>query len=266
MLRPASSPRVPFERRYLDVSGARVYYQVAGSGDAVVLIHGLSGSGRWWRRNAPALAARFRVFVIDLVGFGRSRGPFKLAEGTDVLADWMTQVGLRRAHLVGHSMGGYLAADLAASAADRDLDVDRLVLVDAAAFPLGWRPVRHATSLLRAVRYMDPSFLPVLATDALRAGPRTLLLAAREVTETDLEARCAEIGAPTLVVWGEHDRVVPPAVGERLTECLPDAELVVIEGAGHNPMWDRPAAFNEAVLGFLTGEGAGPTPASEEAS
>jgi pimeloyl-ACP methyl ester carboxylesterase len=248
---PLSSPeRAPFERRHLNVRGAHVHYQVGGAGDPVVLIHGLSGSGRWWRRNAPVLASRFRVFVVDLVGFGRSSGPFALDEGAGVLAEWMVRLGLRQAHVIGHSMGGYLAAELAAGEA---VEVERLVLVDAAAFPLGWRPVRHATSLLRAARYMHPTFLPVLATDALRAGPRTLFRAAREVVETDLEARCADVQAPTLVVWGEHDRVVPLADGERLAACLPDAEFVVIEGAGHNPMWDRPAAFNRAVSDFLGG-------------
>ena len=243
-----SSRPAPLERRHLDVRGARVHYRVGGAGPPVVLVHGLSGSGRWWRRNVGALAARFRVFAVDLVGFGRSRGPFALAEAAGVLRDWMGRVGLGRAHVVGHSMGGYVAADLAAGP---DAPVDRLVLVDAAAFPLGWRPVRHAVGLARAVRYMHPTFLPVLAADALRAGPRTLFRAAREAVESDLEARCAEVRAPTLVVWGEHDRVVPIDVGRRLAACLPDAELVVIDGAGHNPMWDRPEPFNRAVLDFL---------------
>lgn len=238
----------PFERRHLDVHDARVHYRVGGAGEPVVLVHGLSGSGRWWRRNVAALAARFQVFVVDLVGFGRSRGPFMLTEAAGILADWMSRLGLRRAHVVGHSMGGYIAAELAAGP---DAQVDRLVLVDAAAFPLGWHPVRHTASLARAVRYMHPTFLPVLAADALRAGPRTLLRAARQVVGTDLGARCEEVRAPTLVVWGEHDRVVPLTFGQRLADCLSDAEFVVIEGAGHNPMWDRPASFNRTVLDFL---------------
>lgn len=245
---------VRFERRHLDVGGARVHVRVGGSGPPVLLVHGLSGSGRWWGRNAPALAERFRVHLVDLVGFGRSRGAFRLAEAAGVLAAALDRLASGPFHVVGHSMGGYVAAELAAAAPDR---VGRLVLVDAAAFPLGWRPVRHTVNLARAVRYMRPSFLPVLVADALRAGPLTLLGAARETVETDLGARCEEVRAPTLVVWGEHDRVVPPSVGERLAECLPDGRLVTIEGAGHNPMWDRPAAFNRVLLEFLSGP-AGP--------
>ncbi len=246
---PLLSPhRPPLERRHLDVGEARIHFQTGGSGDPVLLVHGLSGSGRWWRRNVPALARQFRVFVVDLIGFGRSRGPFVLAEAAAVLAEWMGRLGIPRAHVVGHSMGGYIAAALAADAPER---VDRLVLVDAAAFPLGWHPVRHAARLVRAVRYMHPTFLPVLAADALRAGPRTLLRAAREAVDIDLGAQCGSVQAPALVVWGEHDRVVPTALGEHLAACLPHSEWAVIEGAGHNPMWDRPDAFNRVVVDFL---------------
>lgn len=238
-----------FERRHLDIGTARVHFQSGGSGEPLLLVHGLSGSGRWWQRNAPALARRFRVYIIDLIGFGRSRGTFILEEAARVVVTWMDRLGITRAHVVGHSMGGFIAAELAAGAPGR---VDRLVLVDAAAFPLGWRPVRHALGLARATRYMHPTFLPVLVADAFRAGPRTLWKAAREVVVTDLGARCGEVRAPTLVVWGEHDRVVPIEAGERLAACLPKGELVVVEGAGHNPMWDRPFAFNRVVVDFLT--------------
>lgn len=242
-------PAPAFERRRLEVGDAQIHFRAGGTGEPVLLVHGLSGSGRWWRRNAPALARLFRVYIVDLVGFGRSRGAFALDDAADLLARWMVQLGLSQAHVVGHSMGGYIAAALAADAPER---VGRLVLVDAAAFPLGWHPVRHAGRLVRAARYMHPTFLPVLVADALRAGPRTLLRAAREVVDSDFEARCADVTAPTLVVWGEHDRVVPPAVGERLAACLPASEVAVIEGGGHNPMWDRPDAFNRVVAEFLT--------------
>lgn len=238
-----------FERRRLDVGDARIHFQVGGEGEPLILIHGLSGSGRWWRRNMAGLARRFRLLIVDLIGFGRSRGAFVLAEAAGVVAEWMGHLGLTRAHVVGHSMGGFIAAELAADVPER---VDRLVLVDAAAFPVGWSPFRNAVSLARAALYMHPTFFPVLVADALRAGPLTLLRAAREVAVTDLGTRCEEVRAPTLVVWGEHDRVIPLEVGERLATCLPDGELAIVEGAGHNPMWDRPAAFNRVVLDFLT--------------
>lgn len=238
------------QRRHVQVGPARIHFATAGAGFPLVLIHGLSGSTRWWRRNVPALAQHFRVHVIDLIGFGGSRrgGPFVLHEAARVLADWMRRLRLDRAHVVGHSMGGYIAADLTVQTPEH---VDRLVLVDAAAFPLERGPIGNVLGLIRATRYMTPSFLPVLVTDAVRAGPIKLLKATREVITTDLGERCRDVQAPSLVVWGEFDRLIPPEAGRRLARCLPNARLVVIEGAGHLPMWDRPQAFDQAVLDFL---------------
>ena len=245
------TPRL--EERSARLGSASIYYRVAGEGPPVVLVHGLSGSGRWWARNVPALAERFRVHVVDLIGFGRSRdgSAFVLSEAAGRLAEWMGRLGIARASIVGHSMGGLIAADLAADFPER---VERLVLVDAAAFSPGPDYGQHAVGLLRWLRYAPLGFLPVLLADAWRAGPITLARAARELLATDLGPKLARVRAPTLIVWGEHDSVVPPAVGERLRAHLPGAELVVIPGAAHNPMWDRPEAFNRVVLEFL-GEG-----------
>jgi pimeloyl-ACP methyl ester carboxylesterase len=198
------------------------------------------------------LAKRFRVYVVDLIGFGRSRdgSSFILSEAAGRLAEWMGQIGLARASIVGHSMGGLIAADLAADCPER---VERLVLVAAAAFSPGPDYGQHLTGLLRWLRYAPLTFLPILLTDAWRAGPLTLARAARELLATDLSPKLARVQAPTLIVWGEHDSVVPREVGERLQVALPGAKLVVIPGAAHNPMWDRPEAFNRLMLEFLSG-------------
>lgn len=216
----------------------------------------LPGFGRSARPAAaldvPALAARLRVYVVDLVGFGASRGSrFALAEAAGVLAGWMDALGLARASLAGHSMGGYVVAELAASAPER---VARLLLVDAAVMPFGRTFAQHGLGLLREMLQLPPAFLPVLVGDALRAGPFTLWVAAQEVMRVDLRVKLARIQAPTLVVWGARDRVVPLALGRALAAAIPHGELAVIDGAGHNAMWDRPAAFNELALHVLAGE------------
>ncbi len=238
------------ERLRLDIGGVSVAYRVAGAGPPVVLVHGLAGSGRWWGRNVGALARRFRVFVVDLPGFGGNRGgaPFALAETPALLATWLDRLGLPRAAFVGHSMGGRVVAELAADAPDR---VARLVLVDAAIFPAGpdW-PIR-AWGLAGALRRVPPAFVPVLATDAARAGPRTLLRAGHALLTTGVEAKLPRIAAPTLVVWGERDTIVPPSVGERVAGLVPGARLVVLAGGDHSPMWSQSDAFNTLVLGFL---------------
>jgi pimeloyl-ACP methyl ester carboxylesterase len=199
------------------------------------------------------LARQFRVYVIDLIGFGHSRGGqrFVLGEAGACLGKWMAQVGLERASLIGHSMGGLIVLDLAAEAPER---VDRLVLVDAATPPLATGYLRQAYGLLRGLQALPVRFLPLLLADAWRAGPRTIVRAGRELLTADFGAKLARIQAPVLLIWGQHDWIVPLEVGEQIRRRLVGAELVVIEGAGHNPMWERPAEFNRLVGTFLLGQ------------
>jgi pimeloyl-ACP methyl ester carboxylesterase len=213
---------------------------------AVVLAHGLSGSARSWDRNRAALADRFEVHAVDLHAVSR---PFVLAEAADHLVAWMSERDLSRASLVGHSMGAAVALDLAARFPER---VERLVLVDAAVRPM---PLRRRLGGAVVSGWRSPVSLKArTAADALRAGPVTLWRATRQVLEIDLTTRLSAVQAPTLVVWGELDTLVPLENGRDLVASLPDARLSVIPGAGHAPMWERPAAFNELVLDFLAPE------------
>ena len=226
-----------------------VHYEVAGEGPALVLIHGLSGSGRWWAYNVPVLAQQYQVYNVDLVGFGRSRGQrLVLREAAGWFTEWLNTVGITEAHLVGHSMGGYIAMEVAATAPEM---VRRLVLVDALVLPIGPGFLRPALGLARAVRYMDPSFLPVLVGDLLRAGPRTMMRATQEVLSADLSDRLGVVQAKTMVIWGEKDTLLDPELGRKLAERLARACFVCVQGAGHNPMWDRPQRFNKLLLDFL---------------
>ncbi len=237
-------------QRLAKIGPLTVHYEVTGKGPAMVLIHGLSGSGRWWTYNVPVLAQRYQVYNVDVVGFGRSRGQrLVLREAGNWLVEWLDVVGITQAHLVGHSMGGYIATDVAARAPER---VRRLVLVDALVLPMGPGWVRHALDLGRALRYMSLNFLPVLLGDALRAGSRTMWQATREVLSADLSNRLDAVQAKTMVVWGEKDSLLNPKLGRELAERLARACFVCVEGAGHNPMWDRPHRFNELLLDFLS--------------
>lgn len=233
-----------------------------GEGPPVILLHGLSGSSRWWKRNAPALAARHRVIAPDVIGFGRTRCPGRMpsiAELADVLAGWMEEVEIERAHVIGHSMGGQLAVHLAARHPER---VARLVLVDSAGIPRP-RPLapgalaRFALGLAPPRRWGDPVFLPVIAGDALVAGPRVILQAVGRILRDDVRPLLSRIVAPTLIVWGEHDRVIPLEHGEELREEIAGSRLLVVPQAAHNPMVDHPGAFNTAVLDFLAGDEVG---------
>jgi pimeloyl-ACP methyl ester carboxylesterase len=222
-----------------------------------VFVHGLSGSTLWWARNVPVLAERYRIYLVDLPGFGtmrRSRRPFVLAQAASWLSGWMEAAGLERAHLVGHSMGGYVSVRLAAS---RPEAVSRLVLVAPAGVPAGRSMLGHLVPLLLAARYATPAFMPVLVRDAMRMGPTTLWRAARDLLAEDVREDLRKIQAPTLLVWGENDPLIPPAVGDLLRQEIPGSRLLLLRGAAHVPMFDRPAEFDAALLSFLAGKPVG---------
>src|SRR5579884_179476 len=122
-------------KRSIRVDDGPVHYEVAGEGEPLVLVHGLSESTRVWYRNLPALAERYRVYLVDLPGFGAMRKFHRLftLEGCAPWLDqWMEAVGIEMASLVGHSMGGYVCMSLAAL---RPQKIKRLVLVDSIGIP-----------------------------------------------------------------------------------------------------------------------------------
>ena len=235
------------------VRGHRVAYQVAGSGDPVVLVHGLAGSMRWWRRNVSALAEAHTIYLVNLPGFGsfRRRGPgFTLAGAADWLVAWIEAAGVAPCHIVAHSLGGHVTIRLAA----RDPDLVRRLVLVAPALISGHRPLlAYLPALVVAGRAMSPSFLPLLALDTLRAGPSTILRAARSLLAEDVRETLRAVVAPTLLVWGERDTLVPPSLGTLMRAELPDARLLLLAGAGHVAQYDRPDLFNAATLAFLAG-------------
>ncbi|HEY0370425.1 MAG TPA: alpha/beta fold hydrolase [Thermoanaerobaculia bacterium] len=225
----------------------------AGSGTPVVLLHGLSGSSRWWSRNFDALASRYLVAAVDLVGFGKNRRFFGLpatlppfAEVTSLLARWIETFG-EPVHVIGHSMGGQLAIELAAERPDL---VRSLVLVNAAGMPFRLDPRPHVRSLEKPP-YGGPGIARVLVPDFLRAGPTSVAVAGARVVRADLREMMRTIRVPTLLVWGENDPLVPLFYGEAMQREIPNSRLVVIPKAAHVAMWDAPEEFNRIVLEFL---------------
>ena len=230
------------------------------SGPPLVLLHGLAGSGAWWKRNMPALSSAFRVMAIDLPGFGSSHPDARLIldEAPAQVAALLGDLGVERAHVIGHSMGGLVAGALAADYPER---VDRLVLVDAGFLSLDPILRHRITGPLRTLPWTSPTILPILLRDAVRAGPVRMARVTAELLRKDWRHKLPAITAPTLVVWGEHDRVCNLHIGERIAATVPGARLVVIPGAGHNPMWEKQAAFDREVLHFL---GADPDESAHE--
>ncbi len=184
----------------------------------------------------------------------RYHRPFVLNEATSWLLRWMEAIGLKQAHLVGHSMGGYMCLWIAAHNPEL---VHRLVLVAPAGVPLKSSLLGSLLPLLRTSFYTTPSFWPILMHDAWRMGPVTFVRAAQEILSKDIQDDLTSIRAPTLLIWGEHDRLVPPTLAATLLKEIADARLLVLKQTGHVPMFDRPQEFNAALLAFLAEDAVG---------
>ena len=239
------------------VANHDVRYQVLGEGDPVILVHGLSGSTRWWRYNVQTLAQNYRVYLVDLPGFGtmsRVRTRFALVNVARWLLAWMKAVDIQQAHFVGHSMGGYICIWIAAHHPEL---VSRLVLISPAILPHTHTIWNYALPLLASIRYVKRGFFFILAYDALRAGPLNLLRAAYDLLSVDAQEDITKINTPTLLVWGENDTLVPPSIGKILRTKIASSHLVILKNASHVSMYDQPQQFNQLVEAFLKGESVG---------
>ena len=117
--------------------------------------------------------------------------------------------------------------------------------------PTGRRLHGYAAPLAVSLVRSHPRLLPTLARDALRTGPSSLLRGALEAARAEVGGELASVRAPTLLVWGERDPLVPPSTSEGWCAALPDARLAIVPGAAHVPMWEAPDAFAALVLDFL---------------
>jgi pimeloyl-ACP methyl ester carboxylesterase len=252
----------------IDLGDQLVHYVRGGkparAGDLpIVLVHGLSGATAWWRKNLEFLSQSNEVYALDLPGFGQSpaNGEFSVEYELKVLADWLAAIKVQRAILVGHSLGGYLAALLTVRSPALTAG---LVLVDPAIFPPGYPLWRIALGALQAPLHLSLDFIPTLAKGAWVAGPATILRVVRILLSRPIVSQLPSISAETLILWGNKDTVVPPSLGSAVKAAITGSVqgIVVLRG-GHVSMWDDPDAFNDAVTDFAariqgtTGAGTG---------
>jgi pimeloyl-ACP methyl ester carboxylesterase len=254
--------------------GCSVRVFEAGRGEPLVFLHGAGGFlGR--EDFLDKLAETFHVVAPELPGFGESSGEERLEDMQDfALHGWdvVEALGLSKVHLVGHSMGGMIAAEMAALAAN---DVKRLVLVGAAGLWIPEHPIPDLYAMLphEYPRYLahdqqfglklltgglDFSNLDVLAEFYI-ANSRRMAMAGKilfPIPNRRRSKRLYRIKAETLVLWGEDDLLIPPVYGEKFRELIPGARLVKIREAGHLLPYEQPEMFVSTVAGFLSGNGA----------
>ena len=270
---PAGTPLLV---RYVTVDSTRIRYVEAGRGPAVVLIHGLAASMYSWRHAIEPIAqAGFRVIAFDNRGFGFSDKPAR-GYGNEayvgLLYGLLDSLGVKDAVLVGHSMGGAIAAQATLDRPDR---VRGLVLVDAAGLGVRWPfmlrvghwPIvgalfdhlrgRAATAGILKALYADPSrvtpedvdqYYAPIAEPGFGRGLRGVL---REFRFDRLRGHLGQLTTPTLVMWGTRDRLIPLTVGQAMVTELPHAVLLRFPDAGHALPEEAPEAFNRALVGFL---------------
>ncbi len=240
------------ERR-IDLPPWTLWVSDSGAGTPVVLIHGLSGSGSWWRRNIPALAEKHHVYALDLAGFGKNRSfrsstlPPSFEDLVALVVRWIEGTFDETVHLVGHSMGGHLAIHVAATRPDL---IRSLTLVGSTGIPFDLKPLAHLRHATHPPKQAI-SFSPLLARDFFRAGPSSVAVATARILTDDARDAMHHLRLPTLLVWGDRDPFVPESYGVRMQQEIRGASLVVVPGAGHVAMWDNAEAFNHELLEFL---------------
>ena len=234
----------------------------------IVFLHGLGGSHAMWLYQVPAFCDRFPVITVDLRGHGQSSGgdaDFGMADMARDVARLLRNLGVGRAHIVGLSLGGMVAQQVAL---DSPVAVASLVLADT----LAGAPAGAEVLMRDALRFIEEGDMAEIAkaritnafSDRVDAAMRDYFIdqvarndksayvrAARAAFGFNTRERLGEISAPTLVVVGEDDRVTPPVCSEELAAGIRGARLVRIPGGGHITNVEFPREFNGALKDFL---------------
>jgi pimeloyl-ACP methyl ester carboxylesterase len=242
------------ERVDLEVGEYRLAAWRKGRGEpAAVCVHGAGVSSREWLPLVAELGCTRQVWTVDLPGFGASRGLSRtlgLPALTDALVDWLAAARLARVCLIGGSFGCQVAVDAAVRYPDR---VSHLVLVGPTVDPAGRTFSRQVVRWLRNTRYELPRMAPLNIADYRDAGLCRVVATFREALADRVEDKLPYVAAPTLVVRGDHDRLVPQAWAEEVTRLLPRGRLAVVPGAGHMVPFRSPSAVAHLVDDFLDG-------------
>lgn len=257
---------------FIDNQGARIYWDEQGEGEPVLLIMGLGYPSAMWYRTRPLLAARYRTIALDNRGVGQSdtpAGPYPIALMASDAAAVLDAGGIESAHVYGVSMGGMIAQEFALQYPKR---VRSLILgCTAAGGPQAVRAEPEVMQLLMLRGNLSPdeaaeAIVPFIYDSATSREPIDEDLAMRKdwfprpeaylaqlqgILSWEAYSRLSQISAPTLVIHGESDRLVPPGNGKLIAERIAGAKLVMLTQASHIFTTDQPEAAHHAILEFL---------------
>jgi pimeloyl-ACP methyl ester carboxylesterase len=242
-----------------------------GSGYPLVLIHGFLGGAAQWQAQIAALGAKFDVIAPNLSGYGDSHaddGPDSIAGFAQQVLGFLSEQGIHRFHLLGHSMGGMIVQQMAAMAPER---IDRLVCYGTG--PRGIMPDRFETidqsrariraegvpavaRSIAATWFMQgeaAAGYPTCVTLGEKVSQQTALAGLTAMESWDGRAALPDIAQKTLVLWGDHDRSYRWPQPEALWHAIADSSLCVLPGCAHAMHLEEPALFNQIVARFLSG-------------
>lgn len=264
-----------------------LYYDEQGKGSPILLIHGFGSSTFTWKYVIPGLAKNHRVIAVDLKGFGRSDKPYderySAMDQAELLAQLIERENLHNVTLVGHSFGGGVALALALQADTRLKGrISKLILLDTIAYPqrvpvffkllgvpglsqLGVRmvPANFQAETALKLAYYDNAKITPEAVNAYAAPLRTaegknaIIYSARQIVPPDLDAisqRYGSIQLPTLIMWCDHDKIVPMDIGLKLRRSIPHSSFQLVKSCGHMPQEEQPGQTLQFMQKFLSGQ------------
>ena len=255
-----------------------VHYEVYGRGRPVILLHGWLGSWGLWRDTMTTLGQSYRAYALDFWGFGESgkkRNAYTVQDFVSMVNQFMEHLGIERAPLVGHSMGGTVSLSVAIQHPDK---ATRVVIIgspivgSSLALPLkfaGYRPVAHLLfNFMGAFRLgmrlaspkicRDPDFPAMMDSDLTKTTLESFLNSIATLRRTDLRPLLNKITIPTLGMFGDRDNIVDPRQYRVMQAGIPTAQIEHFSRAGHFIMLDEPALFMQTLRHFLNAEAAAP--------
>ena len=272
---PETAAGIETQSGFAEVQGGRLYYESAGSGDAVVLVHGNAGDRRHWDAQFSALAVGYRIIRYDVRGFGESSLPEEDRPYSDHedLANLLDHLGIKAAHVVGFSMGSGIAVDFSLAYPDRTRS---LIAVGPWVFGYSSPTAQDLFADMAQVRaavadggagagvdaWMKAPFLTATITDPA-AGERLRQIVSghsfwafshrspQQVLEPSAAGRTSEIQAPTLILAGEHDIPGCLEVAALLDESVPQSRKVIMKETGHLLQIEKPEEFNQHLVQFI---------------
>jgi pimeloyl-ACP methyl ester carboxylesterase len=260
-----------------------LHYEIRGEGKPLILLHGFGENSYSWRHLIPKIPKGYKIFAIDLKGFGKSAKPlderYSLHDQADLIYQFIKKHNLGPLSIIGHSMGGGVALLTAIKLAANGVRVSSLVLIDSIAYPqefpafisllrtplLNWLsvsivPAEFQVRSILKLAYHDDSkitedLVQAYAEPIKEPGGREALIAtAKQIIPNDIDIvvkKYRSLAMPTLILWGKEDAIIPLKFGEQLHRVIPNSTFIVFKSCGHIPHEEVPEQSIKHIVEFL---------------